>query len=72
MDFALNQQPSDSWQNVPGDLHNQGCDFSFADGHVARKPWRWTKAGPDSVYNRPAANAQDLLDLRDLQATIPQ
>jgi prepilin-type N-terminal cleavage/methylation domain-containing protein len=70
--FAQNAYPSSTWQDVPGDLHNQLCNLSYADGRAERKKWRWTKAGPDLVWNRSAANAKDLLDLRDLQATIPQ
>jgi prepilin-type N-terminal cleavage/methylation domain-containing protein/prepilin-type processing-associated H-X9-DG protein len=27
------------WWDVPGNRHNQGCDLSFADGHVER--WKW-------------------------------
>jgi prepilin-type processing-associated H-X9-DG protein len=70
--FALNQASSTGWQNVPADRHNQGATFSYADGHAALKKWRWTKTWGDQVYDKPAANAKDLLDLRDLQATIPQ
>jgi prepilin-type N-terminal cleavage/methylation domain-containing protein/prepilin-type processing-associated H-X9-DG protein len=70
--FALIAYPSDRWQNVPGDLHNQECNLSYADGHVTRKKWRWTKAGPDFFGNIQVANGKDLLDLHDLQAAIPQ
>src|SRR5208337_1662735 len=27
------------WWDVPGNRHNQGCNLSFADGHVER--WKW-------------------------------
>ncbi len=27
------------WWDVPGNRHNQGCNFSFADGHAEH--WRW-------------------------------
>ncbi len=27
------------WWDVPANRHDQGCDFSFADGHAER--WRW-------------------------------
>ena len=27
------------WWDVPGNRHNQGCDLSFADGHVEH--WKW-------------------------------
>jgi len=29
----------DDWWDVPGNRHNQGCNFSFADGHVEH--WKW-------------------------------
>jgi prepilin-type processing-associated H-X9-DG protein len=28
-----------NWWDVPANRHNQGCNFSFADGHVER--WKW-------------------------------
>jgi prepilin-type N-terminal cleavage/methylation domain-containing protein/prepilin-type processing-associated H-X9-DG protein len=31
---------ANSWWDVPGNRHNQGCNFSFADGHAEH--WRWT------------------------------
>jgi prepilin-type N-terminal cleavage/methylation domain-containing protein/prepilin-type processing-associated H-X9-DG protein len=70
--FALNDTPSSQWQNMPADRHNQGCSFSYADGHAARLKWRWPKRIPDLDYDAPAANDLDLADLRDLQATIPR
>jgi prepilin-type processing-associated H-X9-DG protein len=33
------------WWDVPANRHNQGCNFSFADGHAER--WRWK--APKSV-----------------------
>ena len=27
------------WLDIPGNRHNQGCNFSFADGHVEH--WKW-------------------------------
>jgi len=29
----------DSWWDVPANRHNQGCNFSFADGHAEH--WKW-------------------------------
>jgi prepilin-type N-terminal cleavage/methylation domain-containing protein/prepilin-type processing-associated H-X9-DG protein len=34
-----------NWANMPANYHSQGCDFSFADGHVEYHKWR-------SGYNR--------------------
>ena len=36
-----------SWADMPASYHNQGCDFSFADGHVEYHKWR-------SGYNKTA------------------
>ena len=30
---------ADVWWDVPANRHNQGCNFSFADGHAER--WKW-------------------------------
>ena len=47
----------------------KGASLSFADGHVERWRWRWPKIY--TVYYAPAANAQDLLDLQQLQSVLP-
>jgi len=70
--FALHRKPMRSWQNMPADRHGQGCVLSYADGHAARKGWRWPKKPADLEWNKPAANDQDWRDLLDLQETIPQ
>ncbi len=31
---------TNSWWDVPANRHNQGCNFSFADGHAEH--WRWS------------------------------
>ena len=28
-----------TWWDIPANRHNQGCNFSFADGHAER--WKW-------------------------------
>ena len=60
------------WMHQPSDRHNQGASFSFADGHVALKQWRWPKQLGQPGQSLPAANAQDLEDLRWLQAGLPE
>jgi prepilin-type processing-associated H-X9-DG protein len=57
---------------MPADRHNQGCGFSYADGHAAVKKWRSPKPCGLLEYFKTAPNAQDLLDLGDLQDTIPK
>jgi prepilin-type N-terminal cleavage/methylation domain-containing protein/prepilin-type processing-associated H-X9-DG protein len=70
--FALNRKPSRNWQNMPADRHNQGCNFSYADGHAERMKWHSPKRLHDLEWDKPTANAQDLEDLQALQDTIPQ
>jgi prepilin-type N-terminal cleavage/methylation domain-containing protein/prepilin-type processing-associated H-X9-DG protein len=70
--FAVHHNPKRSWQNMPADRHNQGCNFSYADGHAARVKWRWPKLLRESEWDKPTANDRDLADLRDLQETIPR
>ncbi len=41
------------WWDVPANRHNQGCNFSFADGHVEH--WRWKVPKAVTV---PRGNAQ--------------
>ena len=43
--FMLTPVPGVSWGNRPADRHSQGCNFSFADGHVEH--WKWR--GPTSA-----------------------
>jgi len=35
------------WWDMPSNRHNQGCDFSFVDGHV--EYWRWKAAMIDTL-----------------------
>jgi prepilin-type N-terminal cleavage/methylation domain-containing protein/prepilin-type processing-associated H-X9-DG protein len=45
----------DNWWDVPANRHNQGCDFSFVDGHVEH--WRW---GVPKVVSVPRGDVQPL------------
>jgi prepilin-type processing-associated H-X9-DG protein len=67
--FGTYPAPSTQWLNLVSDRHQQGADLSFVDGHVERWRWRWRKIFVN--HNQQAANAQDLLDLRQLQNAIP-
>jgi prepilin-type N-terminal cleavage/methylation domain-containing protein/prepilin-type processing-associated H-X9-DG protein len=60
---------ADEWTDVPGELHAQGGNLSFADGHAEH--YRWRSAKKFNRYHAPAANAADLQDLRRLQAGLP-
>lgn len=57
------------WDNMPTDRHNQGGNFSFADGHVEH--WKWLSPKNWQYPGQPTANANDLLDLRRVQAALP-
>ena len=62
------------WMNVPTDRHSQGCDLSFADGHVARQSWRSPKKNDVSGTTVPESDPRtlrDFQDLRTLQSHMP-
>jgi prepilin-type N-terminal cleavage/methylation domain-containing protein/prepilin-type processing-associated H-X9-DG protein len=67
--FGTYPKPSTQWLNLVSDRHNQGANLSFVDGHAERWGWRWPKVFVS--HNQQAANAQDLLDLQQLQNAIP-
>jgi prepilin-type processing-associated H-X9-DG protein/prepilin-type N-terminal cleavage/methylation domain-containing protein len=56
------------WMNMPADRHGQGCNLSFADGHVEH--WKWKSAKQPTMDTSPA-NQLDFQDLRRLQTGIP-
>jgi prepilin-type N-terminal cleavage/methylation domain-containing protein/prepilin-type processing-associated H-X9-DG protein len=60
------------WWDVPANRHNQGCDFSFADGHVER--WKWKIPKQVTVprgYNQPVASGE-LEDYNRMEAGFRQ
>jgi prepilin-type processing-associated H-X9-DG protein len=65
-------QRRDNWVlSQPSDRHRMGANLSFVDGHVDYQRWRWPKRlGPGR--HEPAENADDLNDLRWLQAGLPE
>ncbi|MGA2244858.1 MAG: type II secretion system protein [Verrucomicrobiota bacterium] len=52
---ATDAWAGDEWWDLPANRHNQGCDFSFVDGHVEH--WRWKVPKAVTV---PRGNAQPL------------
>jgi len=50
-----------SWWDVPANRHNQGCNFSFADGHAEH--WRWKV--PKTVKTRFSAHPVPTAELPD-------
>jgi prepilin-type N-terminal cleavage/methylation domain-containing protein/prepilin-type processing-associated H-X9-DG protein len=61
--------PPDMWWDLPADRHNQGCNLSFADGHV--DPWHWKSPKKFTGYQVLAANPADHDDLYRLRACTP-
>ena len=37
--YNPNTPASYEWADIPGDLHNLACGFSFVDGHSEMKRW---------------------------------
>jgi len=67
--FLLYPEPADFWQNGPSHRHSQGANLTFADGHCER--WRWLYPSDIPTYAQTAANAQDMQDLKRVQAALP-
>ncbi|MDB6110661.1 MAG: hypothetical protein JWR69_2411 [Pedosphaera sp.] len=64
--FLFWRHPDTTWPNLPSDRHIQGANLSFADGHCERWKWRFPKVF--QTWGQAFANAQDLQDLRRVQA----
>jgi prepilin-type processing-associated H-X9-DG protein len=62
--------PGTRWNSPPGERDGRpGVNVAFADGHAEHWKWRFSKK--HVLGGVEAANADDLADLRRLQATIP-
>ena len=61
---------NNNWISTPSDRHYQGCNISFADGHVEYWKWYSPKAPKDAT--RLASSGRDFTDIRRLQETLPQ
>jgi len=57
----------DHWWDLPANRHNQGCNFSFADGHVERWHWKVPK-----IFRYLGQNVlpEELDDFRRVQAHV--
>jgi prepilin-type N-terminal cleavage/methylation domain-containing protein/prepilin-type processing-associated H-X9-DG protein len=55
------------WDHLPGDRHNNGCNVSFADGHVDYWKWKWRRAVTRTADLFNIANPMNSLDVADLQ-----
>jgi len=56
----------DQWIDLPSDRHNQGCNFSFADGHIGYLKWKVPKKFKSTI--QPFSNPLDREDLYRLKA----
>jgi prepilin-type processing-associated H-X9-DG protein/prepilin-type N-terminal cleavage/methylation domain-containing protein len=61
-----------SWISTPSDRHDQGCNLTFADGHI--EYWRWyaPKTQRDSMMSTSAGKHRDARDLSRLQSVVGQ
>ena len=59
---------SDIWMNLPAMWHNNGCDFSFADGHVEAFKWRDPRTLALKVIN--SVRTPNNPDLKRMQSVV--
>jgi prepilin-type N-terminal cleavage/methylation domain-containing protein/prepilin-type processing-associated H-X9-DG protein len=64
IDDGFFELSNESWWALPADRHNQGCNLSFADGHV--EPYRWLAPKKFRQYFQPVASNDGGKDRRDL------
>jgi prepilin-type N-terminal cleavage/methylation domain-containing protein/prepilin-type processing-associated H-X9-DG protein len=59
--------PHTMWGDIPTDRHSQGCNLSFADGHVEFRRWKAPKEsrGGDTHLIQPGGDAEDHAWLQD-------
>lgn len=58
-----------AWVSTPSDRHTQGCNITFADGHI--EYWRWFSPKTEGINQQLTSNGRELRDIRRLQATVP-
>jgi prepilin-type N-terminal cleavage/methylation domain-containing protein/prepilin-type processing-associated H-X9-DG protein len=58
----------ETWWDLPANRHSQGCNFSFADGHVER--WRWTAPKLFQQIGQDVAGDGDMKDFRRVQRSV--
>lgn len=58
------------WHSTPSDRHMQGCNLTFADGHL--EYWKWMAPKKPGASSKMATNARELRDLRRLQEAVPK
>ena len=58
------------WSSTPADAHMQGCNLTFADGHL--EYWKWLTPKKANMSGALISNLKDLKDLRRLQGCVPK
>jgi prepilin-type processing-associated H-X9-DG protein len=61
---------SATWYSTPSDRHQQGCNLSFADGHI--EYWRWYSPKTPGAGAQLTGSGREFTDIRRLQAAVPQ
>jgi prepilin-type N-terminal cleavage/methylation domain-containing protein/prepilin-type processing-associated H-X9-DG protein len=61
------------WYSTPSDRHSQGCNISFADGHI--EYWRWyapkEPTGDSDIHVMSAPSVPETRDFIRLQSCLP-
>lgn len=60
------------WWDLPANRHNQGCNLSFADGHVEHWRWKVPKIVTASSTSVQTLSPGELPDYQRLQSVIKQ
>jgi prepilin-type N-terminal cleavage/methylation domain-containing protein/prepilin-type processing-associated H-X9-DG protein len=58
------------WFDLPANRHSQGCNFSFADGHVEH--WRWSVPKVFKTLGQPVDSNGEVRDYRRVQERVRQ
>jgi prepilin-type processing-associated H-X9-DG protein len=62
-----------SWVSTPSDRHDQGCNLTFADGHIEYWKWYSPKLEADTMMSSSTGHRiRDARDLNRLQAVVGQ
>jgi prepilin-type N-terminal cleavage/methylation domain-containing protein/prepilin-type processing-associated H-X9-DG protein len=61
-----------SWWDLPANRHNQGCNFSFADGHAEHWKWQVPKVATVQRGSIQAVLPEELGDYNRLEAGVKQ
>jgi len=57
-----------TWWDLPANRHDQGCNFSFSDGHAEH--WKWAAPKIFEKIGQPVANQTESKDFHRVQADV--